>query len=58
MADIKTITEEIATGSYDVEEKYLKNDDPEMEDVLTVKLLKEKIDELVVEINAIKKSLE
>ena len=55
MANIKTITEEIDLGSYEVEEKYLKND--ELEDVLTVKLLKEKIDELVVEINAIKASL-
>jgi len=55
MADIKTITQEIDTGSYEVEEQYLKND--ELEDVLTVKLLKEKIDELVVEINRIKDSL-
>ena len=56
MADIKTITEEINTGSYSVEDKYLKND--ELEDVLTVKLLKVKIDELVAEINTIKASLE
>jgi|TARA_R110000744_G_scaffold166468_5_gene283662 hypothetical protein len=56
MADIKTITEEINTGSYGVEEKYLKND--ELEDVLAIKLLKAKIDELVAEINTIKTSLE
>ena len=56
MADIKTITQEINAGSYDKEEKYLKND--ELEDVLTIKLLKLKIDELVAEINTIKSSLE
>ena len=56
MADIKTITEEIATGSYDKEKHYLQND--EIEAVLTVKLLKDKIDELVAEINTIKASLE
>ena len=52
MADIKTITETIASGSYNSEEKFLKND--EIEEVLTVKLLKEKIDELVVEVNKLK----
>ena len=52
MADIKTITETIASGSYNSEEKFLKNDD--IEEVLTVKLLKEKIDELVVEVNKLK----
>ena len=52
MADIKTITEIIASGSYNSEEKFLKND--EIEEVLTIKLLKEKIDELVVEVNKLK----
>ena len=52
MADIKTITETISSGSYNSEEKFLKND--EIEEVLTVKLLKEKIDELVVEVNKLK----
>ena len=52
MADIKTITEAIASGSYSTEEKFLKND--EIEEVLTIKLLKEKIDELVVEVNKLK----
>ena len=52
MADIKTITETIASGSYNSEEKFLKND--EIEEVLTVKLLKEKIDERVVEVNKLK----
>ena len=52
MADIKTVTETIASGSYNSEEKFLKND--EIEEVLTVKLLKEKIDELVVEVNKLK----
>ena len=52
MADIKTITETIASGSYNSEEKFLKND--EIEEVLTVKLLKEKIDELIVEVNKLK----
>jgi len=52
MADIKTITETIASGSYNSEEKFLKND--EIEEVLTIKLLKEKIDELVVEVNKLK----
>tara|TARA_B100001093_G_C25892704_1_gene621151 strand:- start:172 stop:336 length:165 start_codon:yes stop_codon:yes gene_type:complete len=52
MADIKTITETIASGSYAAEEKFLKND--EIEEVLTIKLLKEKIDELVVEVNKLK----
>lgn len=54
MADITTITQTIASGSYDVEERYLKND--EIPDVLTVKLLKEKIDELVEEVNKLKNS--
>jgi hypothetical protein len=57
MADIKTITEEIATGSYPEEEKFLNNDDPEYQLVLTIKLLKDKIDELVTEVNTIKASL-
>ena len=39
MADIKTITEEIATGSYPEEEKFLKNDDPEYQLVLTIKII-------------------
>lgn len=52
MSDIKTITETIASGSYAAEEKFLKND--EIEEVLTIKLLKEKIDELVVEVNKLK----
>ena len=52
MADIKTITETIASGSYNSEEKFLNN--YEIEEVLTVKLLKEKIDELVVEVNKLK----
>ena len=52
MADIKTITETVASGSYNSEEKFLKND--EIEEVLTIKLLKEKIDELVVEVNKLK----
>ena len=75
MADIKTITQTIASGSYDIEERYLKND--EIPDVWTVKLLKEKIvekiklirenesarekvkekiDELVEEVNKLKNS--
>tara|TARA_R110002020_G_scaffold73266_3_gene187855 strand:- start:4331 stop:4504 length:174 start_codon:yes stop_codon:yes gene_type:complete len=57
MADIKTITEEIATGSYPQEEKFLKNDDDKYQLVLTIKLLKAKIDELVTEVNTIKSSL-
>lgn len=52
MADIKTITETIASGSYTTEEKYLKND--EIGEVLTIKLLKTKIDELVTEVNILK----
>jgi hypothetical protein len=56
MADIKTLTETLEESSYEKEATYLKHDGPE--EVLTVKLLKEKIDELVVEINAIKASLE
>ncbi len=52
MADIKTIVETIASGSYNVEEKYLKND--EIPEVLTIKLLKEKIDELIEEVNKLK----
>lgn len=52
MADIKTITETIASGSYNIEEKFLKND--EIEEVLTIKLLKEKVDELVAEVNKLK----
>jgi hypothetical protein len=55
MSDIKTIDQEIASGSHSVEERYLKND--EIPDVLTVKLLKAKIDELVAEINTIKDAL-
>ena len=42
MADIKTITETITSGSYSTEEKFLKND--EIEEVLTIKLLKPKPD--------------
>tara|TARA_R110001592_G_scaffold268529_1_gene534835 strand:+ start:3203 stop:3367 length:165 start_codon:yes stop_codon:yes gene_type:complete len=52
MSDIKTITETIASGSYSVEEKFLKNN--EIEEVLTIKLLKTKIDELVAEVNILK----
>lgn len=52
MSDIKTITQTVASGSYSVEEKFLKND--EIEEVLTIKLLKEKIDELVIEVNKLK----
>jgi len=52
MADITTITQTIASGSYSVQEKYLKND--EIPEVLTIKLLKEKIDELVAEVNKLK----
>jgi hypothetical protein len=55
MSDIKTIDQEITSGSHSVEERYLKND--EIPDVLTVKLLKAKIDELVAEINTIKDAL-
>ena len=52
MADIKTITETIASVSYDTEENFLRND--EIPEVLTIKLLKEKIDELVAEVNTLK----
>jgi hypothetical protein len=55
MSDIKTITQTIASGSFVEEEKFLNND--ELPDVLTIKLLKAKIDELVAEINTIKDAL-
>tara|TARA_R100000908_G_scaffold60953_1_gene38648 strand:- start:433 stop:600 length:168 start_codon:yes stop_codon:yes gene_type:complete len=55
MADIKTITEELEVSGKEKENQYLKND--EIDEVLTVKLLKAKIDELVVEVNKIKDSL-
>ena len=56
MTDIKTITETFwsgsndssfseASGSYEVEKKYLQND--EVPETLTIRLLKDKIDELV-----------
>lgn len=56
MADIKTLTETLEESTYEKEATYLKHDGPP--EVLTVKLLKEKIDELVAEINTIKASLQ
>ena len=63
MTDIKTITETFwsgsndssfseASGSYEVEKKYLQND--EVPETLTIRLLKDKIDELVKELNILK----
>ena len=52
MSDIKTVTQTIASGSYDIEEKYLIND--EVPETLTIRLLRDKIDELVVEVNKLK----
>ena len=52
MSDIKTITQTIASGSFDIEENYLKND--EVPETLTIRLLRDKIDELVVEVNKLK----
>ena len=52
MADIQKIGEKLDSGSYPVEKEFLTND--EIDVVLTIKLLKEKIDELVEEINKLK----
>ena len=63
MTDIKTITETFwsgsndsnfsaASGSYEVENEYLQND--EVPETLTIRLLKDKIDELVKELNILK----
>jgi len=52
MADIEKIEEKLNSGSNLVEKEFLIND--ELPEVLTIKLLKEKIDELVEEINKLK----
>ena len=52
MSDIQTTTQTIASGSYSLEEKYLKND--ETPESLTVRLLRDKIDELIIEVNKLK----
>ena len=52
MADIEKIEEKLDLGSNPIEKEFLTND--ELPEVLTIKLLKEKIDELVEEINKLK----
>ena len=52
MADIEKIEEKLNSGLYPVEKEFLTND--EIDYVLTIKLLKEKIDELVEEVNKLK----
>ena len=52
MSDIKTITQTIASGSYDIENKMIQNN--ETDESKTVRLLRDKIDELVVEVNKLK----
>ena len=55
MSDIKTITETVASGSYDVENRMIKNN--ETDESKTIRLLRDKIDELVAEVNTIKSAL-
>ena len=55
MADIKTITEELEISGKEKENNYLSRGD-EIEETLIIKLLKEKIDELVAEVNTLKNS--
>ncbi len=55
MADIKTVTQELDDGTHNIEKSYMAND--ELPETLTIKLLKEKIDELVAELNTIKSAL-
>ena len=52
MANIQKIEEKLDTGSNPVEKEFLAND--ELPETLTIKLLKEKIDELVEEVNKLK----
>ena len=55
MADVKTITEELEVSGKEKENNYLSRGD-EIEETLIIKLLKEKIDELVAEVNILKNS--
>ena len=55
MSDIKTITETVASGSYDVENRMIENN--ETDESKTIRLLRDKIDELVAEVNTIKSAL-
>ena len=55
MSNIKTITETVASGSYDVENRMIKNN--ETDESKTIRLLRDKIDELVAEVNTIKSAL-
>jgi len=52
MADIEKIEEKLDSGSYPAEKEFLINN--EIDEVLIIKLLKEKIDELVEEVNKLK----
>ena len=52
MVDIQKIEEKLDSGSNPVEKNFLAND--ELPETLTIKLLKEKIDELVEEVNKLK----
>jgi len=52
MSDIQTITQTVASGSYEAEERFLNNN--ETSESLTVRLLRDKIDELVAEVNKLK----
>ena len=52
MANIQKIEEKLDSGSNPIEKGFLTND--ELPEVLIIKLLKEKIDELVEEINKLK----
>ena len=52
MSEIQTTTQTIVSGSYDLEERYLNND--ETPESLTARLLRDKIDELVIEVNKLK----
>ena len=55
MADVKTIIEELEVSGKEKENNYLSSGD-EIEETLIIKLLKEKIDELVAEVNTLKNS--
>ena len=52
MANIQKIEEKLDSGSNPIEKNFLAND--ELPETLTIKLLKEKIDELVEEVNKLK----
>ena len=52
MADIEKIEEKLDSGSYPVEKEFLTNS--ELSEVLVIRLLREKIDELVEEVNKLK----